>query len=1014
MRHAILALAFFPIAFGQDNVLFETKVRPVLARNCYSCHAAEKQFAGLRVDSREALLRGGKRGAAIVPGKPDASLLVKAIEHQELKMPMGGKLKESEIAVIKEWISNGAAWPVASSPAGSATQDRYARQLKEHWAFQPVAKGPQLSIDGSLRAALKKSGLKFSPTADRRTLLRRASYVLTGLPPTVEEITSGASYEQIVDKLLASSRFGEHWARYWLDIVRYGETRGYEWNYEILGAWRYRDYLIRAFNSDVPYDQLIREHIAGDLLAKPRVNAAEKINESIIGTAFFRMGEAGHDDCIQFRELATDVVDNQIDTLTKAFQGMTVSCARCHDHKLDPIPTEDYYGLYGILNSSRQVAQSIDLPNVNAEVVTRLRKLKTRIRVQLAEVWKSELPALEAKLTALPKAKELEDPGYLFGREEELAKLEQQYRQEAKQRLEYNQQHFTPFEGWTSSNVVASRDGEFAIAKDGATAVKGIYPAGSYTFLESETVNGGTMSPYLPKDKKFVSLKVMGGRLGARRTIIDNCAIGENYKLLENDSLQWLRLETFAKQERLPVFLELVTRLFNPRIPDRPGMLKPEQLKWMDEPRSYFGFAGALLHDVEAEPRKTLDHMLPLFEDEKQGRYGRQVQSVIERWAEGRSTGGDVIWLDWLLRNELLSNRKDASPELAALIDEYRRNEEKVVPPRVVDGFADAGPGHDTPVFISGDPKSFGAQAPRRLLSRILGPEPFQTDGSGRLQLAERIADPNNPLTARLMVNRLWQQVFGRGIVASVDNLGTLGEKPSHPELLDALARKFVEDGWSVKKLLRAMVMSDAFKQGTHTTADAHTLDPRNALLHHYPLRRLSAESLRDSMLLAAGNLKGGLYGPSIDPPRAEAKDYRRLFAGPLDGGGRRSIYTKITRMEGATFLETFDAPTPMVTRGTRDVTNVPAQALALMNDPFVVAQAEALSARVRKEPLNRRLDMLFQCLLQRKPDTVEKERYTGLARELAAMTGSDTDSTAVWNHLAHTLFNSKEFLYFR
>ena len=1014
MRHAVLALAFFASCLGQDNVLFESKIRPVLARNCFSCHGPDKQFAGLRVDSREALLKGGKRGAAIVPGKPEASLLVKSIEHQELKMPMGGKLKDSEIAAVKEWVSGGAAWPVASLPLGSATEDRYALQLKEHWAFQPVAKGPRLSIDDSLRRTLRKSGLKFAAPADRRTLLRRVSYVLTGLPPTLEEITGGAPYEQLVDKLLASPRFGEHWARYWLDIVRYGETRGYEWNYEILGAWRYRDYLIRAFNNDVPYDQLIREHIAGDLLAKPRINVVEKINESIIGTAFYRLGEAGHDDCIQFRELATDVVDNQIDTLTKAFQGMTVSCARCHDHKLDPIPTEDYYGLYGILNSSRQVSQPIDLPEVNGDVVARLRALTSRIRVELARVWRNEIAELEGKLAALPKAKDLEDPAYLIGREVDLPALEQRYREEAKERLEYNRQNFIPFEGWTTSTVKASRDGEFAIAGDGAAAVKGIYPAGSYTFLDSELANGAMMSPYLPKDKKFVSLKVMGGRLGARRTIIDNCAIGENYKLLENESLQWVRLETFAKQERLPVFLELVTRLFNPRIPDRPGMLKPEQLKWMDEPRSYFGFAGALLHDVEAEPRKTLDHMLPLFDGESKGRYRRHVLSVIERWESGQSTGSDVIWFGWLLGNQLLSNRKDASPALSALIDEYRRIESEMVPPRVVDGIADAGPGHDTPVFISGDPKSFGAPAQRRLLSKILGTAPFQTSGSGRLELAGRIADPNNPLTARLMVNRLWQQVFGRGLAASVDNLGTLGEKPTHPDLLDALARRFIEDGWSIKKMLRAMVLSEAFRQGSQTTAAAHTVDPQNNLLHHYPLRRLTAESLRDSMLLAAGQLKGDLYGPSIDPPRAEAKDYRRLFAGPLDGGGRRSIYTKITRMEGAAFLETFDAPTPMVTRGARDVTNVPAQALTLMNDPFAVAEAEALAARVMKQPSNQRLDTLFRFVVQRKPDAAERERYAGLARELAAMTASDADSAIIWRHLAHTLFNSKEFLYFR
>jgi hypothetical protein len=233
-------------------------------------------------------------------------------------------------------------------------------------------------------------------TRRQTDLIRRLSYVLTGLPPSAADAdrfvadTSVDAYERLVDRTLASPNFGEHWARHWLDLVRFGETRGYEWNYEIIGAWRYRDYLIRAFNGDVPYDQLVREHIAGDLLDNPRLNAKEGINESVIGTAFYRLGEAGHDDCIMFREIALDVIDNEIDTLSKTFQGMTVSCARCHDHKLDPIPTEDYYGLYSILNSSRVVTHTIDVPDLNRDRIQRLKQLKQQIRVELGSIWKRE------------------------------------------------------------------------------------------------------------------------------------------------------------------------------------------------------------------------------------------------------------------------------------------------------------------------------------------------------------------------------------------------------------------------------------------------------------------------------------------------------------------------------------------------------------------------------------------------------------------------------------------------
>ena len=348
---------------------FETDIRPLLAQRCYSCHGFEKQFGALRVDSREALVTGGKSGPAIVPGDAGSSLLIRAVKGEDVqRMPLGAELAEDEIAALAEWIDGGAAWPetaLATEPA----QDRYAALVREHWAFQPVTSEapPEVDderwdahpVDRFLRAALDERGLRPARPADRETLLRRLTYALTGLPPSSEDVRgfvedpSPRAYEERIDRLLASPRFGEHWARYWLDLVRYGETRGYEWNYEVVGAWRYRDYVVRAFNQDVPYDQLVREHIAGDLLEDPRINQLAQINESVLGTTFYRLGEAGHDDCVKFREIALDVVDNQIDVLSKTFQGLTVACARCHDHKLDPIPTVDYYGLYGVLNSSR-------------------------------------------------------------------------------------------------------------------------------------------------------------------------------------------------------------------------------------------------------------------------------------------------------------------------------------------------------------------------------------------------------------------------------------------------------------------------------------------------------------------------------------------------------------------------------------------------------------------------------------------------------------------------------------
>jgi hypothetical protein len=464
---------------------------------------------------------------------------------------------------------------------------------------------------------------------------------------------SPGAYERLVDRLLASPHFGEHWARHWMDVMRFAETFGNDWNYEISGAWLYRDYLIRAFNQDVPYDQLIREHFAGDLLEKPRIDAREGINESVIGTAFLRLGELGHDDCIRFRQIRTDVVDNQIDTLGKAFQGLTIACARCHDHKLDPIPTSDYYALYGVLTSSRMVMRSADLPDVNAAAKQRLRDLKPLIRAELAKQWIAEagripqfllaanrawkgLPArqqdladlpldrLQAWLTLLEKQKPgVEEPLYPWIQSAgsdfaaQWHNLKSRYTAEIQRRSAFNGEHFRPFGdlmkdgfgGWyAEGNALTdgpSPSGEFAVAGSGPAAVTSVFPAGIYTNALSERLNAALRSPLVPKDKKFVSLQVMGGKMGAWRTVLDNCMLSEDYQLLEQNSPRWLKIRNRDDQAALPFYVELVTKTDNPRIPDRPGRLKvsDEQLA---SPDSYFGVVRAVLHDVDESPQDEL------------------------------------------------------------------------------------------------------------------------------------------------------------------------------------------------------------------------------------------------------------------------------------------------------------------------------------------------------------------------------------------------------------------------
>ena len=1073
--------------------LFEKQVRPVLADRCFSCHGPSQQFSSLRLDSLRHMLRGGNKGPAIIAGRAGDSLLIKAIRHEGLEMPMGGKLREEEIVAIERWINLGAPWPEEAA-LGPGDPGFYEKIGKEHWAFQPVRESgpPPLRtifwsdhpVDRFILAALEKAGLKPSPPAERRMLARRLSFVLTGLPPTPLEADlfvldqSAGAYQRLVDRLLASPHFGEHWARHWMDVMRFAETFGNDWNYEIHGAWIYRDYVIRAFNQDLPYDQFIREHFAGDLLENPRINREEGINESEIGTAFFRLGEQGHDDCVRFRQIRTDVVDDQIDTLGKAFQGLTIACARCHDHKLDPISTTDYYALYGVLTSARLVTRTADIPEVHSDVKRRLREMKPHIRAELARWWILEtesipryllaahrawkrlspqvknltelsLDRIQAWLSLLEKPEpEMEDPLYPWIEMAQSAanvaiaewqKLGTRYAEESRSRAAFNRENFQSFGDFrlgelgtwhpdgTALSDGASPSGEFAVANLGPEATTGVFPAGIYTHALSERLNGTFRSSFVPKDKKFVSIRILGGKLGARRTILDNCMLNEDYALLETDSLAWLKIPNRDDQKDLPFYIELVTKQGNPRVPDRPGRLKasPAQLV---APHSYFGVTHAVLHEIDETPKDELTHMKRLFASQAPKdlaalaqRYAAVTREALDSWDKGRTSDDDARWIGWLLQNRLLTNSKELSPRLSALIGEYRAVESQIVSPRVFHGMADLDAGYDFPLLPGGDANHPGQTVSRGFLQLISkSKDGFKVFGSGRRELAELIASPDNPLTARVVVNRIWQHLFGRGLVSTSDNFGTYGESPSHPELLDYLAARFVRDGWSVKKLIRFLLLSRTFRQSAQYQPEAATADPLNRLLAHYPVRRLEGESIRDAILAVSGRLDRTLYGPSIHPYRELPKPYRKLHQGPLDGNGRRSIYLKVTRHEGPRFLEIFDLPNPAVARGARDVTNVPQQALVLMNDPFVVEQAGVWADRLLAQTasIEARVESMFRTALCRLPDAAEAEGFHGLVKRLASLHEVPPDQVLtnrdVWKDMAHVVLNLKEFIYTR
>ena len=1151
-----------------DRDLFEKKIRPALVMYCYECHSAEsKKVSGeLLLDSREGIRKGGESGSALHLDAPDESLLIKALRYTDdaVKMPPKGKLPESVIADFEEWVKRGAFDP-RDQPlpkSETASWEELMIQRSDWWSLRPVVRpqvpprqnpgDPASPIDRFILQKLTERGLTPADPTNPRTFIRRLSLVLTGLPPTSDQIENfvaeclrsgsteplpGLAVEGLVDSLLQSPHFGEHWARHWMDVVRFSETHGNEWNYEVHHAWRYRDYLIRAFNQDVPYDQFVREHLAGDLLEKPRWNESEAFNESVIATGFYRFGEVNHDDCISLRSIGYDLADNQIDTLTKAFQATTVACARCHNHKLDAISANDYHALLAVLRSSRNVSHCIDSPQVNAVPRQRLNQLKAELRRELGRHWQQEsslfaqyLQAAQAQRANLPNAAELangldpqrlakwvavlaaeklplEEPFEVWRRvassalptsvgepvvptdpakvslavSQSFQTIAQQIAKEDRERTEFNQQQFHSFgdfgknladdwkAGGQSMQEPASRHGDFTVQVEGDTILQAILPAGRYTHTLSSKLNGTLRSPVVPAGKKHISFQVLGQRSSAVRLVSNNCQLNyANYRALTSPTFQWVTFSPPDDRESLRTYAELMTMFDNPKFPDQLSALGGDtanyKLPWekaAENPRSYFGVTQVVLHDGPETPRASLSHLRPLLnQNDKQSdpnsadssaasptemtftelaiRYEARMKSAINAWTSDQASEDDVRWLEALLNRELVSNHVTVSPTIEALSREYRSVENGLAIPRVAVGLADGGPGIEQPVFIRGDCNRPGESVPRRyleVLSMVQAPasgsatnadaevnralKPFTSAGSGRLELADQMTSPANPLTARVMVNRIWHHVFGVGIVRTVDDFGHVGELPSHPELLDYLAVEFVENGWSVKQMIRSLVLTRTFQQSNRPSTRAREIDPQNRLLQHYSARRMDAESVRDGFLAASGSLDRRLYGPSVQPFRAKEYADRRLFPGPLDGFGRRSLYIKNNLMEGPKFLETFNFPGGKVTQGRRDVTNVPAQALALLNDPFVIQQAEVWSKRLLEEPgdsIPTRLEKMFQASLGRSPDAAEMSRFEQTVQELSELYQVPAEkvmaSQEIWKDIAHALFNLNEMIY--
>lgn len=782
----VIGIALSGAALADDrsgSEFFEAKVRPVLAENCYTCHGPEKQKGGLRLDSISAIKKGGESGPAVSSGNPAASLLIKAIRQSDadLKMPPTGKLTDEQIADLTAWVKMGAPWPESTSAPASASIE------KSHWAFQPVRapevpqiRNPQFairnSVDAFVAARLQSANLMPSAAADRITLIRRATFDLTGLPPTPDEIDafvsdpSSDAFARLVDRLLASPRYGERWARHWLDVARYADSKGYVFEEErrYPFAYTYRDYVIRAFNDDLPFDRFILEQIAAD-----KLDIGDD-KRPLAAMGYLTLGR-------RFLNNSHDIIDDRIDVVSRGFLGLSVTCARCHDHKYDPIPIDDYYSLYGVFASS---VEPKDLPLIETPERT---------------------PALDEYNREVAK------------RETDVAN----YRAKRKDALV------------SASRVLAALPGLDAVPLRAAVAL-GPNPA-----------------------------------------------------------------------ERLST--------------------------------------------------KKLDAMLSTRDQQK-------VRELIRKVDEFKATSPNA--------------------------------------PRRAMVLTDAPSPMNPHILVRGNPANLGRAVPRQFLAVLSGTDrkPFK-DGSGRLELARAIADPANPLTARVFVNRVWAHHFGVGLVATPSDFGVRSDPPSNPELLDYLADRFVRDGWSVKKLHRLIMLSSTYQQKSDERSDCTKVDPENRLLWKFNRQRLELEALRDSVLAVSGKLDPTIGGPAVD-----------LLKEPFIS--RRTIYGFIDRQNLPGMYRTFDFASPDTHAPRRYSTTVPQQALFLMNGRFVMEQVRSLAARPDLSSVSspeEKITRLYRLLYGRRP--LPNEIDLGLQFLHEVRPGPESKLTP-WEQYAQVLLLANEFAF--
>lgn len=888
------ALASFSLIRGaaeSDADFFERRIRPVLVEHCYSCHSAEseKVKGGLLLDSKAGVARGGESGPVIVPGDVEGSLLIKAVRwgDEKLQMPPKKKLSASAIADLEAWVKLGAKYPESATDATKATNGLAGAQRKavDHWAFKkpqkfsvPAVKEgswPRTEMDHFILAKLEAENLRPAAGADRRTWLRRASYDLTGLPPSYEEVlafeqdNSPEAYERVIDRLLDSPAYGERWGRHWLDVARFADTKGYVYSDreepQFVHSHVYRDWVMKAFNEDMPYDEFLVAQIAGDQL---ETKGLEGLDSPLAGMGFLTVGR-------RFLGVTHDIIDDRIDTLTKATQGLTVSCARCHDHKFDPISIQDYYSLYGVFSASTE--RSVQLESAPAETKEfvefkkgydeRVAKLQGSFEKHRGELLAKVRAKTTEYLLAVLEADKLptEDHYEIRGPEDLNPTIARQWQSY----LFQTAKEFHPV--WAPWH-------EFAKLPKSEFAER----ARQLNLQSNTNLNAAVRTAFVTNAPgSMVEVAKVYGALLAE----------VNRKHLE-------KAELGAAERELR---ELEDVLYGAESP----VAVPAGSVW----------------DVEW-----------FFHEAVRVEFGK-LQSEIDRW---------II-------------KAAGAPKFAVtLVD--RPNQKN---PRV---------------FRRGNPANRGEEVPRRYLELIAGADGKAfANGSGRLEMAQMIASAENPLTARVMVNRVWANHFGEGLVRTLNDFGTRSEAPTHPELLDWLATYFVENRWSVKKLHRLIMLSRTYQQSATASEEAVARDPQNRLLSHMNRRRLGFEELRDSLLRASGELtlEAGGKPQALFGPKLVAK---------------RAVYGFVDRQFLPGVYRVFDFPNPDLPSGQRALTTVPQQALYLMNNRFLMDRARVLNAGAEGSSAERRVAELYRRVFQREPSSEEMKSALAFVESAEAL----------------------------